>query len=711
MEQDKYISQHIDRLMLDANNYRFIDNKDYKRVAETEISDKRIQDRTYNLLVGKNEENISDLIVSFKANGILKLDPIQVVEFPDKVNFLVIEGNRRTAALKYLYEQYKKGNDVGKLTEYDFNNVELLQINDESPVKHLVTMGLHHISGKKKWNLINQSQLIYDLLNKHQISEDDICDSLGISKTILRRSLRTLALIERYKKSDYGDQFNSYMFAIFQEIVSNIKLRSWLAWNDSDMQPQSAINEERIFSWLSKDLYTEQNEDGSEQEVIQEPIITKRDEIRELSNFIDEPKAIEEMEKARSITAGFALSDAVGETRLKNAMENMSKEVQMVFQFSEYMTDEEYQKVAKLKDKIERLLPNNRANLELLERKSNIYFSQLTRHFTIIKVKRYRKLQDIEIQKLSRVNIFAGGNNTGKTSVLELIYLFTRLNTIQSLIELEKFRGRFYQNLSPKWFDKSFVEDINIEGIFNEKNCSLSIKKYETSENIEKSFYLNSIESEANVNGDTFQSNIHLFSNRDPQLYFDKSQYLCDATFSSPYRYDGDLLRKAHAKAVQEKYFDDIIGFIQQKMDPSIEKIEMVSIENESRFMVSSSNLDYAIDLTKYGEGLQRVLEIALLMGYSKNGIMCIDELDSAIHKSLLIDFTEYIQLLAEKFNVQVFLSTHSKECIDAFVENNYPDDALTVFTLKQENNRIVCRYLEGNKLKSLVESINIDIR
>lgn len=711
MEQDKYISQHIDRLMLDANNYRFINNKDYKRVADAEISDKRIQDRTYNLLVGKNEENISDLIVSFKANGVLKLDPIQVVEFPDKVNFLVIEGNRRTAALKYLYEQYKKGNDVGKLTEYDFNNVELLQINDESPVKHLVTMGLHHISGKKKWNLINQSQLIYDLLNKHQISEDDICDSLGISKTILRRSLRTLALIERYKKSDYGDQFNSYMFAIFQEIVSNIKLRSWLAWNDSDMQPQSAINEERIFSWLSKDLYTEQNEDGSEQEVIQEPIITKRDEIRELSNFIDEPKAIEEMEKARSITAGFALSDAVGETRLKNAMENMSKEVQMVFQFSEYMTDEEYQKVAKLKDKIERLLPNNRANLELLERKSNIYFSQLTSHFTIIKVKRYRKLQDIEIQKLSRVNIFAGGNNTGKTSVLELIYLFTRLNTIQSLIELEKFRGRFYQNLSPKWFDKSFVEDINIEGIFNEKNCSLSIKKYETNENIEKSFYLNSIESEANVNGDTFQSNIHLFSNRDPQLYFDKSQYLCDATFSSPYRYDGDLLRKAHAKAVQEKYFDDIIGFIQQKMDASIEKIEMVSIENESRFMVSSSNLDYAIDLTKYGEGLQRVLEIALLMGYSKNGIMCIDELDSAIHKSLLIDFTEYIQLLAEKFNVQVFLSTHSKECIDAFVENNYPDDALTVFTLKKENNRIVCRYLEGNKLKSLVESINIDIR
>ena len=98
-------------------------------------------------------------------------------------------------------------------------------------------------------------------------------------------------------------------------------------------------------------------------------------------------------------------------------------------------------------------------------------------------------------------------------------------------------------------------------------------------------------------------------------------------------------------------------------------------------------------------------------MGYSKNGIMCIDELDSAIHKNLLIDFTQFIQEAAEKFNVQVFLSTHSKECIDAFVENRYPDTDLVAFSLIEENKTVVCKYLEGNKLKRLVESVNIDIR
>ena len=99
-------------------------------------------------------------------------------------------------------------------------------------------------------------------------------------------------------------------------------------------------------------------------------------------------------------------------------------------------------------------------------------------------------------------------------------------------------------------------------------------------------------------------------------------------------------------------------------------------------------------------------------MVYSKDGIICIDEIDSAIHKSLLVKFTDFIQRLAAKYNVQVFLTTHSKECIDAFVENDYPDDELMAYALELDTNgNLECNFLSGNKLKQLVESINIDIR
>ena len=320
-------------------------------------------------------------------------------------------------------------------------------------------------------------------------------------------------------------------------------------------------------------------------------------------------------------------------------------------------------------------------------------------------------MENIDINNLGRVNIFAGGNNTGKTSILELIFLFTRLNSIQALIELEKFRGRFFGNFSIRWFDKVFMNPIKLLGNFNNASCSLNILKHESEESFEKSHYLNSVSSESYIKDDSFTSTIHLFGNRDPELYFDKSQFLCEATFSSPYRFDDDLLKRAHAQAIEERYFDKIIEFIKSQIDSSIQKIEIVNIDSQSRFMVSSSNINHAIDLTKYGEGLQRVFEIALLMVYSRNGIICIDELDSALHKSLLISFTEFIQAFAKEFNVQVFLTTHSKECIDAFVENEYPDDELTAFSLMEEEGKIKSRYLEGNKLKRLVESMNIDIR
>jgi AAA15 family ATPase/GTPase len=707
----KYISRHIDRLLLDPNNYRFIDNKDYRKVLIENVSDERIQLRTRNLLLGKNEEGISDLIISFKANGVLKLDPIQVKEIPNSKDLLVVEGNRRTAALKYLYEQYNKGNDVGKLTIESFKSIEVVLSSDENPTQHLITMGLHHISGKKKWSPVNQAQLIRDLRVKHGMTEMEICNSLAINKHNLRRSLRVLALIESYKASDYGDQFQTNKYSIFEEIIKKVEMKYWLGWDDNNYVATNKINEENLFSWISQEDVTERDDDGEETKITKEPIITKSHEIRDLSKFINDDKAVEQMVERRNITAGFALSDAVGVSRLQKAMENIEREVQAAFSFSEYFESDDYSKVAVLRDKLDRLIPSSRNISELSQNTSIKYFQEITHHFTVLNIKKYRKLSGLTVKHLSRVNIIAGGNNAGKTSLLEVLYLTTRLNNIPSLIELEKYRGRFHNGFHTKWFDKLFTEGIEIDAIFNETAVTVSLNKEETTENIDKSQYLNSIVSEASINGEELQSTIHLFGNKEPELYFQKSKFLCEATFTSPYRYNGELLRKAHARAVENRYFEEVIQFIQTEMDASIQKIEMVSIENESRFMVSSDKLEDAIDITKYGEGLQRVFEIALLMGYSKNGIICIDELDSAIHKSLLEKFTAFIQSAAVRFNVQVFLTTHSKECIDAFVENDYPDDELRAFALNEKDGKVTCKYLPGNKLKQLVDAINIDIR
>ncbi|WP_342328066.1 AAA family ATPase [Pedobacter sp. FW305-3-2-15-E-R2A2] len=708
MESER-IKTHIIDLLLDPNNYRFIDRQDYKAVPNEDVADTRIQQRTFNFIAGKNNENISDLIISFTTNGFLDIDQIQVKKVDDK--YLVLEGNRRITTLKYLYDEFEKGNDVGKLVENDFTNVNLVEIKDEDPVQHLITMGLHHISGKKRWNAVNEAQLIYDLIYTHNKQENEVCDSLGISKFALRRSIRTLSLIKQYKESDYGDQFLPPMYTIFETVVGSPIMKEWIGWDDEEYRATKDANVERFFSWISRSDETELTDNGEEVKLKKDPIITQYRQIKEVASFITDFKAINRMEESRSIAEAYSFSDAIGEAKLRNAIENIKGSAKVAFNFNEFMTPSDYEDINNVKLKLDALIPMQQALILINEKKAAKYFEAVKNQFSTFHIEQYRKLKNIDVSNIKRINIFAGGNNMGKTSMLEAFYLLSQLNDINTYFDLEKYRGKFSNEFHSVWMDKNFISDIDLSGKFNDSSTSLKIKTEATEEDIERTGYLSTIISEAIVADSIFTSSMHLYSNKEPELRFTSSRILCKSAFTSPYRYNSSLLQTAHTSAVKEGYFEEVKNFIRKKLDPSIKNIELVSEAGENRFMVSTENAEKPIDLTKYGEGLQRVFEIALLLGYCRDGILCIDEIDSALHKSLLIDFTQFIQEMAEKFNVQIFLSTHSKECIDAFVENEYPDDDLTAFALTEENGKILCKYLEGNKLKQLVESINLDIR
>ena len=312
----------LDNLLLDPNNYRFIDRPDYTQVPDERIGEDRIQKRTLDFLRGKNNENIEDLISSFKTNGILKQDPIQVKRTA-KDQLVVIEGNRRTAALKVLQERYERNFDIGVLQKSDFDNIEILEIKpspDGIDRKYeLIAMGLNHIGGKKRWSPVNQAQLVYDLLHDCKMSENDVCASLGISKQLLKRSQRTLGLINRYKMSDFGDQFTTPMYSIFEEIMKTPDIKGWLKWNDTDMCCDNLINEEKLFSWISRIESSDSNDEfGSEDSYQIEPIITKSTDIRNLAKFImrkrlrvGNPVAILDI-LSESVEPHYMLSDTPG---------------------------------------------------------------------------------------------------------------------------------------------------------------------------------------------------------------------------------------------------------------------------------------------------------------------------------------------------------------------------------------------------------------
>ena len=290
----KRTSVALGRLYLDPNNFRFVDHPEYRPVPSERVYDADVQRRTTGFVLGRHQENVRDLIASIKENGWLDMDPILARK--DAARFLVVEGNRRVATLKYLQRRYDEDAiDLGKLDSAWFSRLPVLLYGDADERDHMVMMGLHHISGKRRWPALNRARAMEQLLPQFHNDADAVCRALGVSKREFNLSVRTLALVETYRKSAYGDQFQSDQYNLFREILKSEATRNWLGWNHATCAASNASNLDRLFSWMSREADSGEGEDevqDADVRTTSEPVITTGGHIRELARIIQDPEAV-----------------------------------------------------------------------------------------------------------------------------------------------------------------------------------------------------------------------------------------------------------------------------------------------------------------------------------------------------------------------------------------------------------------------------------
>jgi len=736
----KRTSRNLKNLFLDPNNYRFADNENHKYVPDDSFLDPQVQKRTRMFIEGPRQENIKDLLASFKSNGFLDVDIIQVKEISDNV-FLVLEGNRRVAALKALQEDYEKGLDIGVLDPSVFRSVKFEIHNSEDNEKHLIIMGLKHISGNKKWSTLNQSKLIHDFLypyrndsrDEYLSKENELCDSLGITKARLRSMIRIYNLIQAYKESDFSQQFDSSMYGIFEEIIKKPVMREWLEWSDNGYKADNSINLEKIFSWISKteqfsqDLNEDTDIDDSDKDEFYqeyeeyEPIITKSLEIRDLALFINNDNAVEIMERERSLARGLAASGTVDKQNYQSALSKLGDSVKALSSFKSYVTVEDTEILSEAKEKLSSIIPK-KSNLNIEGGNFTTAFEFGVRnHFSTIEIVKYKSFKNFQLDKLSKINIFAGFNNSGKTSLLEAVYLLTQQNDISSFFNLIKEKNKT-QLLSPVLLNKIFTSNMQIKGIYNNTTTSINLEKFDAEEIDKKDDYITSYQLVSQIDDRILKSTVHTFVHETMMRNNDSILKLCYANIKSPYFYSIDELIKNYTKSVETKYKNPetgeivtalnlVIDFLKE-VDESINDVRFTDEGELKRFIVESSkSKDKNFDITTYGEGLQRIFYIALSFAACKNGVILIDEFETAIHYSLLIKFTAFVQKLVEIFNVQLFLTSHSNECISAFVTNGISNEEISCFQLKNKSDKIQVKSISGERLNYLIDNIKLDIR
>ena len=704
----------INSILLDPNNPRLSVSEE---ISEAKIAETNVQSRTLRLISGKGNNNLSDLISSFKQHSYIPTEKIIVRDYEGD-HAVVIEGNRRLATLKFLKEQFESGKDIGNFDPAIFQSIPVICHKGDNYAIRKVIMGLKHISGSKKWSAINQAKFIENLMLKDSLSEAEICNTYTISKVELRTTLRTLSLIELYKESDYGDNFADEKYSTFREIVKSPKIKEWLdlAATEIDFRLADESRLERLFSFISPVEVEEIDpEDEDEDEYvthIQEPIIETALQIRELAKIIDDEKALSNLETTRNLLQATLSSEVLGKNKLENSLSVIDEQINIAFGYSFLIDDKQLSLIQGCIKKLNALLvtrnhSDDETNTNPFSKKPIV--ESCTSHFTSFNIEHYKRFESLHIDNLNRVNIFAGINNAGKSSLLEAFYMMTKLGDTQAFQAMNKHRKKHHGDLKYSNIFNTLPNKMSLSAEFNNKRLSLN------------SHIDDDLESEIqNMSGfvGRFTSNCSYLSNtyiyhsdyyeKKVQHYASTNYSLCNSVISFSSSIDDEVVfSECYKKSVSNGTKSKVISFIKNNIDDSIVDIELS--DSDGTFVVIYDDASLNMDLSLYGDGLQKIFYLGIKFAACSNGVLLLDEIENGIHKDLLCQFTKLIQELADQYNVQVFATSHSKECIDAFISNDFKNEQISAYAIDSHESEV--EYFSGEDLKGLIDYINVDIR
>ena len=703
-------------LYLDPNNFRIIDHPEYRHVPDGREFTAEVQRRTTSFILGGNQDQVRDLIASIKENGWIDIDPI-LVQKKERARYLVIEGNRRVATLQYLQRRHEEDAiDLNNLNPAVFSSVPVVFYKGADERDHMVMMGLHHITGKRRWPAINRA-LAMKRLSEFDTDADAVCRALGVSKLEFNLSIRTLALIELYKNSDYGDQFRSEQYNLFREILRSPSMRDWLAWDDSKRVVTNKANLDRLFLWMSSDEHANDTlEKQREIRLPSEPIVTTIAHVRELARIINDPGAVRRLEETRSLQEATLSSSLLVKNEIDRAFTTIDSSIQNLHSRIADLDPDALDRVDQFIGQLQGVsLARKRRPPGAESRAPWKPFNEIRhRQFSSISINRYRGIDGLVLENAGRVNVIVGVNNAGKTSLLESIYLLAHQNDERALLEVVRWRGRMERDSEPHWLVEQLPKAIVIEGIFDqveEDTAKLvTIFSDEPGEDIrDQTSFLGKLTISASYGGQSQTAGVVFFSDRSRRTNFRGRRWLCRAVFTSPFSASrAGVLERSHKESLEAGTKRRIIDFIKSRIDPGVVNIELAE---RTRFLVSHKDFARAPDLSSFGDGVRRIFQIGLLFASAQGGVLLIDEFENAIHASLLADFTRLVQELAVELDVQVFLTTHSKETLDAWLLNGYRTEDIVGYALGRANDRVTVARYDGEQLLRLHDAVDFDLR
>ena len=313
--------------------------------------------------------------------------------------------------------------------------------------------------------------------------------------------------------------------------------------------------------------------------------------------------------------------------------------------------------------------------------------------FESLKIRNYRVFEDLEMNGLHRVNLIAGGNNTGKTSLLEAVFMLCAAGSPQLGANGTVLRAMDFKDesndlraLEIAWRDMFHAlavdRPIEIEGVHAEHGTlklAVSIEAWQGATEIaSRAFDGASMSQVFHGKALTFRYKDHRYADEARmgqvrpvpaglEVIHPDTPSLASAMIvfsrTGNVLYDAELLGKLRLR----KHGDFLLDAL-RIIEPKLASVEVV-YTGGTPLIWGDIGLSELVPLPSMGEGMTRLARIVLGMSSVPGGVLLVDEVENGIHHSAMVDVWKAIGRAAERFDTQVFATTHSFECIEKAVE------------------------------------------
>ena len=275
-----------------------------------------------------------------------------------------------------------------------------------------------------------------------------------------------------------------------------------------------------------------------------------------------------------------------------------------------------------------------------------------------LELQQFRGLEHVKFENLGRANLIVGGNNSGKTSVLEaLVMLSGNQNQLQELPTIFRELPHNGQDQG-QGFWKLLVRGENIDGF-----------KISADDNV--------VEGVAENGGWWFRAPnaaqgssspvIHLDSSYSAQVHSAQSEFKLSilSTKQADPAIVSDLFNQiAPLNPENETKLEDLL---RQSIEPRLRRLRYAKPQGTHTHLVYVDlGEGPMLPFTQLGQAFARTLQVYCEIFATRPKVLLIDEIESGLYFEGLEDYWKGLMAVLEDQDVQLFATTHSRECMEA---------------------------------------------